>query len=264
MSCPSFVACFVPKYWSRSEAFSVNVSQHDTWFQTFAVFWVLYAFFWVIPRHLNFIYRRFGTLFLFYLHRPVKVEQTECSETLAYKIQAPKNYPEEIIKQYDNFYVEELLAHRPTPTLEGHSLSAVRDCLFNIFTANLRIVDHSSTRHLRTRHAVVTGTYLSRGSKPPRIFNLGRRWCWVVTFTLWQLYSWRSTPSDHEKGTTIGGCYISWELKPDASVVQAAWLCPLLFGVGTWFNIHLCWTINNPHAVINTFEGLLLSFDKKR
>ena len=29
--------------------------QTDTpWFQTFAVFWMLYAFFWVIPRHLNF------------------------------------------------------------------------------------------------------------------------------------------------------------------------------------------------------------------
>ena len=25
-----------------------------SWFQTFAMFWLLYAFFWVIPRHLNF------------------------------------------------------------------------------------------------------------------------------------------------------------------------------------------------------------------
>ena len=33
-----------------------------SWFQTFAVFWMLYAFFWVIPRGLNFICRRFGTL----------------------------------------------------------------------------------------------------------------------------------------------------------------------------------------------------------
>jgi len=29
---------------------------------------LLYAFFWVIPRRLNFIYRRFGTLRLFHLH----------------------------------------------------------------------------------------------------------------------------------------------------------------------------------------------------
>jgi hypothetical protein len=35
------------------------------------------------------------------------------------------------------FYGEELLAPRPTPKLEGHPLSAVRDCLFNIFTATL-------------------------------------------------------------------------------------------------------------------------------
>jgi len=42
-----------------------------SWFQTFAAFWILYAFFWVIPRLLNFICRRFGTLCLFHLHRQV-------------------------------------------------------------------------------------------------------------------------------------------------------------------------------------------------
>jgi len=39
------------------------------WFQTFAVFWMLYSFFWVISRCLKFICRRFGTLCLFHLHR---------------------------------------------------------------------------------------------------------------------------------------------------------------------------------------------------
>jgi hypothetical protein len=33
-----------------------------SWFQTCAVFWILYVFIWVIPRCLNFIYRRFGTI----------------------------------------------------------------------------------------------------------------------------------------------------------------------------------------------------------
>jgi hypothetical protein len=37
------------------------------------------------------------------------------------------------------FYSEELLAPRPTPKLEDHPLSAVCDCLFNIFTATLYI-----------------------------------------------------------------------------------------------------------------------------
>ena len=65
---------------------------------------MLYASFWVIPWRLNFICRRFGTLCLFHLHRqvvacstrnylPMKMEQTECSETSAYKIQTPGNYP---------------------------------------------------------------------------------------------------------------------------------------------------------------------------
>ena len=63
---------------------------------------MLYAFFWVISRRLNFICRRFGTFCLFHLHRqvvilhiyqPIKMEKTECSETSAYKIQTPGNYP---------------------------------------------------------------------------------------------------------------------------------------------------------------------------
>ena len=38
-------------------------------FQTLAVFWMSYVFFWVIPQRLNFICRRFGTLRLFHLRR---------------------------------------------------------------------------------------------------------------------------------------------------------------------------------------------------
>jgi hypothetical protein len=57
-----------------------------SWFQTFAVFWILYAFFCVIPRRLNLICQRFGTLYLFHLHRRVG------------EIQTPGNYPEESIQ----------------------------------------------------------------------------------------------------------------------------------------------------------------------
>jgi hypothetical protein len=33
---------------------------------------MLYVFFWVIPRRLNFISGRFGTLYLFHLHRLIR------------------------------------------------------------------------------------------------------------------------------------------------------------------------------------------------
>jgi hypothetical protein len=33
-----------------------------------------------------------------YTYLPMKMEQTECSETVAYKIQTPGNYPEENIQ----------------------------------------------------------------------------------------------------------------------------------------------------------------------
>ena len=48
----------------------------------------------------------------------------------------------------------------PNTQLKDHLLSAVRDCLFNIFAATLRTGGRSSIRNLRTRHAVVKGTHL--------------------------------------------------------------------------------------------------------
>jgi hypothetical protein len=36
-------------------------------------------------------------------------------------------------------YGEELLATRPTPKLEDHLLSAIRDCLYNVFVTTLHI-----------------------------------------------------------------------------------------------------------------------------
>ena len=63
---------------------------------------MLYAFFWVIPGRLTFICSRFGTHYLFHLHRQVGIpayeDGTECSETSAYKIQMPRNYPEESVQ----------------------------------------------------------------------------------------------------------------------------------------------------------------------
>jgi hypothetical protein len=63
-----------------------------------------------------------------------------------------------MFRNYTSFYGEELFAPHPTPKLEDHPLSAVRDCLFNIFAATLHTVGRSSARNLRTRHVVLTGT----------------------------------------------------------------------------------------------------------
>jgi len=62
--------------------------------------WFLCAFFRVIPRRLNFIGRRFGTLC--YILIPAYEDGTECSETSAYKIQTPGNYPEESIQHSEH------------------------------------------------------------------------------------------------------------------------------------------------------------------
>jgi len=57
------------------------------------------------------------------------------------------------------FTSQELLATRPTPKLENHHLSAVRNCLFNILTATLHIGGCSSICNPRMCHAVMTGSY---------------------------------------------------------------------------------------------------------
>ena len=60
------------------------------------------------------------------------------------------------VKKY-GFYSVRLLASCQTPKLEDHSWSAVHDCLFNIFAANLHIrrpTPPSATEGMR--HAVVT------------------------------------------------------------------------------------------------------------
>jgi len=98
-----------------------EITAHHFLISNFRRVLMLYAFFWVNPQHLNFICQHFGTLCLFHLHRrvgvtnnwgwecwgssqtfslintptfstpfilhthpPMKMEQTECPETLAY------------------------------------------------------------------------------------------------------------------------------------------------------------------------------------
>jgi hypothetical protein len=58
---------------------------------------LLYSFFWVIPRCLNFKFRRFGTFCNFHLP-PMKMELKECSETSAHKIKTPGYYLKERIQ----------------------------------------------------------------------------------------------------------------------------------------------------------------------
>jgi hypothetical protein len=49
-----------------------NINKHtieDSWFQTFAMFWIMYLFFWVFPRRQIVICRRFETHCRFHLQR---------------------------------------------------------------------------------------------------------------------------------------------------------------------------------------------------
>ena len=75
--------------------FNRLTNAHNSWFQTFSVFWTLYAFFWVIPWHLNHsnVLKSSHTSYL-----PASEDGTECSEMSAHKIRTLGNYPEESIQ----------------------------------------------------------------------------------------------------------------------------------------------------------------------
>jgi len=62
---------------------------------------------------MNFICRRFGTLFHFHRHPPMKMEQ--CSETSEDKIQTPENYPEESIRHSEHGRKFEINKHNFPP-----------------------------------------------------------------------------------------------------------------------------------------------------
>jgi len=60
------------------------------------------------------------------------------------------------------FNGEELLATYPTSKLENHLISAVCDCLYNIFAATLHFLEAVFSIHdLRMCHVMVTGTCIT-------------------------------------------------------------------------------------------------------
>jgi len=63
-----------------------------------------------------------------------------------------------MIRDKESFYNEEFSTPRPNSKLEDPPLSAVRDCLFNIFAVTLLTGGRSSIRNSKTSQAVVTGT----------------------------------------------------------------------------------------------------------
>jgi hypothetical protein len=74
-----------------------------------------------------------------------------------------------MIRNKASFYGEELSTPPPTPCLGDHPLSAVRDCLFNIFAATVHIGGRSSIRNLWSGHGVVTDAGVWTGSSWLRI-----------------------------------------------------------------------------------------------
>jgi hypothetical protein len=63
---------------------------------------MLYSFFWVFPRLLNFIRRRFGILYSIFIGSVLTqaMKMGQCSETSPYKIQTSGNHQKERIQNF--------------------------------------------------------------------------------------------------------------------------------------------------------------------
>ena len=51
---------------------------------------------------------------------PMKMEQTGCSETSAYKFQTPRNYPKESIQQHSFFTAEDSRMHQKSLSVSNY------------------------------------------------------------------------------------------------------------------------------------------------
>ena len=113
------------------------------------------------------------TIHVITLHAAVQWQQNTCvlavsvvpvAIALAYQSISPgPRLSLRTIRSMIRFYGEDLSAPRPTSNLEDHPLSAVRNCLFNIFAATLHIGGRSSILNLRKHHVWWQGpTYRDR------------------------------------------------------------------------------------------------------
>ena len=66
---PTKIFFFKSKELKKGGSSSATNFRGISWFETFAVIWILYIFFWVFPRRQIVVGRRFGTLYKFHLQR---------------------------------------------------------------------------------------------------------------------------------------------------------------------------------------------------
>ena len=148
-------------------------------FQTFAVIWILYIFFWVFPRRQIVVGRRFGTLYQFHLQRldvvyiqPLKMELLQGSETSTNYNLTPGKYPKEHIQVADicfvshvGFCIYQRHFHSGNKALRTHSI-------IYFFQSRQR-----SSRWLRDRYPAA-GQLTSTCEMLPFVdFSLTAIWC---------------------------------------------------------------------------------------
>jgi hypothetical protein len=80
-----------------------------------------------------------------------------------------------MIRNKPSFHGEDLSTPRPNPKLEDNRLSAVRDCLLNIFAATLHIIVRSSNRNLEDAPCHGDSDQLNTGRNELKVQNYDQK-----------------------------------------------------------------------------------------
>jgi len=83
----------------------------------------------------------------------MKMEQTECSETSAYKIQTPGNYPEENIQHIE--HGESLKSRIPSDIFQSHIQLALGVLVPHQQDSNGRNINLTNQNHTREGNSVI-------------------------------------------------------------------------------------------------------------
>jgi len=103
------------------------------------------------------------TILKFSNYLPTKMEQTECSETSAYKIQTPGNYPKENIQRTKS---TQILPYADDVAIMSRSKNALKDTFSNIEKEARRrglLVNENKTKYMQVARAVHNDEHLCCG-----------------------------------------------------------------------------------------------------
>ena len=169
-----------------------------------------------------------------YTYLPMKIEQTECSETWAYKIRTPGNNPEEIIQHSEHgesLKSRNLTSLRFFPALLVVYKSVSRGIQIRLswYTNPSLVVYKSVSRGIQIRLSWYTNLSLVVYKSVSRGIQIRLSWYTNPSLVVYKSVSWYSNPSRGIKSVSwysirlVVSKSVSWCLNPSRVFKSVSW-----------------------------------------